>query len=261
MNEPREKLINFGFTFNESGVHTRRTMMLEELSLLLNYVKDPDATKEEYIRAICEDNCLGKRSGQNRKYAAKYLTELYSLDRNMLIFRVLNYFWTRDEKARPLLALLCAYTRDALLRMSATFILNYREGDVVNKIDLEEYINKIFPDRYSDNTLASVARNLIATWTKSGHLKGRYKKIRSKPHTTPGSTIYALFLSYLNGSRGELLLNTEYTRLLDCSTDEIIELSEAASRRGWISFKHIDNVIEVQFNGLLTKEEMEWVYE
>jgi hypothetical protein len=71
----------------------------------------------------------------------------------------------------------------------------------------------------------------------------------------------ALFLSYLAGARGQMLFETEYMRLLDCSTDQAIELAESASRRGWIVFKRIGNVIEVQFPGLLNKQEQDWVHE
>jgi hypothetical protein len=50
-------------------------------------------------------------------------------------------------------------------------------------------------------------------------------------------------------------------RIVDCSTDKAIELAESASRRGWIVFKRIGNVIEVQFPNLLSQQEQEWVRE
>jgi hypothetical protein len=71
----------------------------------------------------------------------------------------------------------------------------------------------------------------------------------------------ALFLGYLHGARGQLLFDSEYMRILDCSSDKAIELAESASRRGWIVFKRIGNVIEVQFPNLLSQQEQEWVRE
>ena len=38
-------------------------------------------------------------------------------------------------------------------------------------------------------------------------------------------------------------------------------MAEEASRRGWINFKRIGNVMEVQFTNLLTAQEREWIHE
>jgi len=256
-----QNITEFGFKLNGGSIHTRRTMMYDELYKLLSFVNNSDAKKEDYLKAIFENNCLGKRSGSNRSYSAKYLEELYTLDPSLLIFRVLRIFWDRDEVGRPLLALLCVIARDPLLRDSVPFIYDYQEGDLVNRLKLESYLKENSYDHYSDRTLTSITQNINSTWTKSGHLKGRAKKIRTKAAATPGSVAYALLLSYLTGARGEYLFNTQYTRVLDCSYSELLDLAEEASRRGWIVLKRIGEVIEVQFPSLLTKEELEWVNE
>jgi hypothetical protein len=259
--DSKAMLTRFGFKFNKGGTHTGRTMMLDELSLLLSYVNDPDASRADYISAIVEDNCLAKRSVQNRKLTAKYLTELYALNLEFPIFRVLLYFWKRDEEARPLLALLCAFARDPLLRMSMPFIFNHREGRIVSRVHLEEYIEERFPGRFSKNTLSSVAQNINATWTQSGHLKGRSKKIRAKARATPGAVAYAFFLAYLTGGRGKTLLHTEYARLLDSREDILLDLASGASRRGWIIFNRVADVLEIRFPNQLTTTEVGWVHE
>ncbi|MDX2030914.1 MAG: hypothetical protein SF339_09615 [Blastocatellia bacterium] len=250
--EEVEILSKLGFNLQKGGAHSSRTMMLEELRLLLSYVEMPGARKKDYVKAIIEENCLGKRSGRTRKLTAEYLIDLYALDRSVTLFRALLYFWNRDVEGQRLLALLSAYSRDAILRSSAPFVLNVPEGAAINRQALEEYIEGNEPHRFSKATLKSTAQNLNATWTQSGHLKGRIKKVRAKALATPGSAAYALFLGYLRGDRGEGLLTTEYARLLDCSPDRVIELAEDASRRGWIVFKRVGNVIEVLFNNLLT---------
>ncbi len=85
------------------------------------------------------------------------------------------------------------------------------------------------------------------TWTDSKHLVGKTTKTRTRANPTAGSVSYALFLGYLAGFRGESLLTTEYIHLQECSFGHCIELAEEASSRGWITFKHIEKVIEVQF--------------
>ena len=87
------------------------------------------------------------------------------------------------------------------------------------------------------------------------------RKVRSHANPTAGSVSYALLLGYLAGSRGQALFQTEYTKLLDCTFDKAIELAEEASRKGWIVFKRVDDVIEVLFPNLINQEEMEWLYE
>ena len=254
-------LSRFGFRFDNGSAHTARTMMLEDLQLLLSYVNHPDSSKNDYLKAIKEDNCLGKRSGKNRIITNRHLVYLYSLDPTMTIFRALRYFWERDIDGQPLMALLCSYSRDSVLRLSEPFIVQLTEGETTTREALEEYIDEKEPDRFSKATLKSTAQNLNSTWTKSGHLIGKVKKVRSRAIATPGSVSYALFLGYLTGIRGESLFTTEYTCLLNSSKASLIKLAEDASRRGWIVFKRIGNVMEVQFPNLLTAQEKEWIHE
>jgi len=239
--------------------------MLDELSLLISYVNNPEADRKEYLRAIeednCQDNCLGKQSGSARKLTAKHLVELYVLDPSITLFKSLLYFWCREPNGRPILALLFAYTRDAILRMSAPFILRFPEGTVVKREALEEFIDSHDPGRYSAATLRSTAQNLNSTWTKAGHLVGRRTKIRSKADPTPATVSFALLLGYLAGIRGEALFETEYAKILDCSISRALELAEMASLRGWIVFKRVGKIMEVLFPNLLTSQEMEWIRE
>lgn len=257
--ENTDKLSRFGFRLEKMGVHTSRTMMLEDLQLLLSCISSPDAAKSDYLRAIEEENCLGKRSGKSRKLTASHLVYLYSLDSSLAVFRALHYFWIRDVEGQPILALLCAYTRDATLRMSAPYILGFADGMSVGRADLENYIDSNYPGRFSKATLKSTAQNLNSTWTKSGHLTGKARKMRVIAKATLGSVAYALFLGYLTGIRGQSLFTSEYAALLDCSPDQAMELAEDASRHGWIIMKRIGNIVEVQFPKILTAQERGWI--
>jgi hypothetical protein len=251
----------FGFRNQRSGVHSARTMMLEELRLLLSYVDDPQADKSVYVQAIEKENCLSKRSGKTRSLTTRHLVDLYGLDPSITIFHALRFFWKRDPDGHPLLALLCAFARDSLLRGSATFIQNHSPGRIVSRQALEDFIDHQEPGRFSKATLKSTAQNINSTWTQSGHLQGRAKKVRTQAKATPGSVSYALLLGYLNGFRGESIFKTEYAKLLDCSFHHAIELATEASQKGWIVFKHLGEVIEVLFPNVLSQKEMEWVRE
>ncbi|OGR01706.1 MAG: hypothetical protein A2511_00985 [Deltaproteobacteria bacterium RIFOXYD12_FULL_50_9] len=256
-----DNLKKFGFAFPAGSPHVSRTMMLEELSILLDYMNDASASRDDYGRAIIEANCLGKRTGKNRLISRRYLVELYSLAPNLLLFRALLFFWQRDKAGRSLIALLCAYARDPLLSASAKYILPLPAGSLVNRQSMETYLDTLAPGRYSLGKLASNAKNLNSTWTQTGHLVGRSSKIRNRAVPTVGSVSYALLLGYLIGERGVGLFQTDYVKLLDCSFERAIELAEDASRRGWIILKRMGDVIEVAFPNLITAEEMGWVRE
>lgn len=250
-----------GFSYGRGGAHSSRTMMLAELHALLSYVEATDATKAEYLEAIQSANCLGKRSGKTRTLTSRHLVDLYALDPNVLVFRVLRFFWQRDAIGQPLLAMLCAYARDPILRITAPFVLSFQEGATITRDAIEELIEAQEPGRFSKATLKSTAQNINSSWTKSGHLTGRARKFRSHAVATPGTVSFALLLGYVSGLRGESLFRSEFTKLLDSSFEKTIELAEDASRRGWISLKRVGQVVEVLFPNLITAQEMEWLRE
>ncbi|OQX93164.1 MAG: hypothetical protein B6I17_03950 [Tenericutes bacterium 4572_104] len=254
-------LDKYGFSFKKGSVHTKRTMMLNELTTLFNYIDDIDASYEMYKEAIIDENCTGKPSGSTRKFTANYLRDLYILDTNKVLFRALCFFWERAPEARPILAFLTAYVRDPLLQNITPFILRLEENQPPSKVELEEFIENLYPDRYSPVMKASLGRNLLSTWTQAGFLVGRRNKTRVKSNVTAGAISYALLISYLAGNRGENLLENKYANNLECSFEDKIDLASEASRKGWIVLKRIGKVIEVQFPNLLTDEEMEWLRE
>ncbi|WP_293815459.1 hypothetical protein, partial [Thiolapillus sp.] len=247
---PKSTRANFGFGLDQAGSHNARTMMLDELTSLFQCVSNPNSEKTDYAHAIIDENCLGKRSEKTRKITFRHLASLYGLDQSLVLFRVLRYFWERDEAGRAQLALLACYARDSILRATAPFILDLPVGTTIEREATEEFIESVMPERFSKATLKSTAQNINGTWTRSGHLQGRTRKQRTLVEATVGSISYALLLSYLSGYRGSALFHTPYIKLLDCSFDKAIERAEEASRRGWIIFKRIGDVMEVQFPNL-----------
>ena len=258
---PNQPPTRFGFRLQRSSTHTSRRMMLEELRGVLSYVDRPEAGKAEYRRAIDDENCLGKRSSKTRLLTYRHLCNLYALDPSLILFRTLVYFWQHDPCGQPLLALLCAYARDAILRSTASFILPFPEGTTVTRGALEAFIDATEPGRFSNATLTSTAQNINATWTQAGHLAGHRHKVRAKALPTAGSVAYALLLGYLSGSRGQALFTTEYARLLDVSCEQKMQLAAEACRRGWLVFKRVGEVIEVLFPHLIQAQELEWLRE
>lgn len=246
-----DELKKLGFAFGKNSVHVSRTMMFEDLQRLLIYIDDPTREQADYRRAVVDDNCLGKRSSATRRLTYRFLVGLYSLDPSVILFRSLRYFWTRDELGQPLLALLCAYCRDPILRSTSSLLIDAPEGTVVRREDLEDLVETKEPGRFSKVTVTSIAQHVNSTFTKSGHLRGKAKKVRSRATPTVGSVSYALLLGYLSGARGVSLFETPYAKLLDCGTEQLIDMAQTASQRGWLVFNHVGNVIEVLFPGFV----------
>ena len=257
----KKKLERLGFSYERGGVHTARTMMLVELRALLSFMDATNAARTDYLQAIQTANCLGKRSGKTRTLTFRHLADLYALDPCLLVFRTLRFFWQRDVDGQPLLAALCAYSRDPIVRDTAPFVLAFQEGATLSREVMEEFIDAKQPGRFSKATLKSTAQNINSSWTQSGHLAGRARKVRARAVATPGSASLALLLGYVSGLRGESLFKSDFTQMLDCSFEKMIELAEDASRRGWISLKRAGQVVEVLFPNLITAQEMEWLRE
>ena len=245
----------FGFRSGDRGTHTCRTIMLDELSTLLDSVA-PDAGRTDYLAAIIENNALEKQTVATRKLTAQRLKELYALESSVPLFRVLRRFWRDDAAGRPLLALLCALSRDPLLRVTAEPVLMLTNGEELSRQEITNAIRTAVGSRFNDNTLDKVVRNASSSWVQSGHLQGRVRKFRHLVRPTPLSTAYALMLGYLEGLRGGRLFETPWTRVLDASAAELRDVAAEAKRLGGLDLKAAGDVIEVSFNGVLTPQEI-----
>jgi hypothetical protein len=245
----------FGFKTGISGAHLARTMMLADLTVLLA-AAPKEAKREDFNRLIVEENVLGKRTTSNRWLTARHLADLYALHHSVTVFRLLRFFWDTDLPARPMLALLCAQARDAVLRLSANKVLDTKPGEALRSEDFVNFFNHELPGRFSQAMTLSLAQNVAASWAQAGFFTGKVTKVRIRPIVTPATAAYALALGYLCGSHGQLLIESQWARLLDVPRDQVIRLAQEASKRGWLDFKGAGNVFEINFRQLLTPTEI-----
>lgn len=239
-----------GFRSGPKGTQTSRTIMLAELRQLLDAV-GPEAGRSDYLDAIVIENVLAKQTTSNRRISAQRLSELYALDPDTILFSALRQLWAVDEPARPLLACLCANARDPLLRTTGAFVLQAAEGAVVTKADLAEAVEQAWPDRFNPSILEKIGRNAASSWTQSGHLVGRSRKARTRVTATPSAAAYAALLGRLQGLGARQLLDSYWAALLDCNTSTLDALLFQASRRGWMEYRRVGDVLQVGFEWLL----------
>ena len=233
-----------GFRFGDRGTQTSRTIMLSELTELLRAVP-AEAERADYASAIIEDNVLGKQTVANRRHTNQNLGELYGLDHKYPVFRVLRRLWDMDEEGHPLLAILCALTRDPLLRLAAASVLKLPQGaELVRANFLAEMLHSTGA-RLNPSILDKVARNAGSSLTQSGHLEGRVRKLRRKVQPTFGPAAFALWLGSLEGLAGEQLLNCRWAGILDRSGTEMIELVLQAKQKGLLHALVGGGVVEI----------------
>ena len=243
-----------GFRFGDTGTHTSRTIMLDELSSALRVCK-PQAARADYVAAIIDENCLGKHTQSTRKITLQRLTELYALDDKVTLFRVARHFWYADEKAHGLIALLLSLSRDPLLRATAPPVLALASGEEIARQKFTDAIRAAVAGRLNDATLDKVVRNAASSWTQSGHLDGRSRKRRLAVTPTPGAVAFALLLGYMLGARGQGLFETLFARLLDRDANELSFMAMDAKRLGLLDIKSGGGMLVVSFDGILTDKE------
>jgi len=254
-----DALTAFGFRFGDKGTHTSRTIMLHELEALLQSCPK-ESIRTEYDQAVIDHNCLGKQTVASRELSAQRLRELYALDPTVPLFRLMRNFWDLDEKSKPLLAIFTALARDPLLRMSAETIIDITPGHELSRQKLVAALTASLRLRLNESTIDKVLRNSASSWTQSGHLNGRMRKVRKRVEPPIAAVTYALLLGFLLGHRGAALLHTLWAQLLDLGEGRILELAIDAKRMGLLEMSQAGGVMMISFNTLLTEEERRQAY-
>lgn len=241
-----ERCIRAGFKFGSSGPHISRTMMLDEISRILD-VLPPKASRADYRTAIVEQNILGKSTEATRKESFRRLRELYALEPAVPLFGVFRQLDTADPTARPLLSLLLTCARDPLLRSTIPVILGAREGDPLGAEQFDGALDKVFPGHLKAKIRAATARHIASTWEQSGHLLGRATKTRSRVVARPAALVMALILGTLQDVHGASLFGTVWCQILDVNAVQAHTLAAQAHREGLLDLRAVGTVVEVTF--------------
>lgn len=236
---------------NSVSAHAGRTIMVNELSLLLS-VTPQNSSFDELRKRVYDDNILQKSSVSGRKKSFYHLKQSYGLDIQTPVFRALRFLWDFDAGERRMLALQCALARDTILRASAPGILSLQAGEEARKEPLMDLVEKEYPQRYSPKSVKAISEHLLSSWAQSGHLEGKMRKIRTKATAGPASLTYALFLGYLSGVQGNPLFRTVWADVLDATDTEIRGYVGESMRKGWLIYKDAGGIVEISFPSTFT---------
>ena len=248
-----------GFSVNTAGAHLARSMMLNELTRLLQSTSST-ATTDQYRHAIVEENLLGKPTYSSRLNTFKHLSDLYSLDGSLTLFRLLRRFATDEPASLPQLALICSFCRDPQLRESFRLIERLTSGEELPRQRMVDHLETLYPSRYSASMKTTLAQHVNTTWSKSGHLSGRTKKFRQMPKPTLTGTVYAMLAGYLLGQRGTVLTGGLMSKLVGTNSLQAISMLQAGGSRNWCRVRHGGDVLQIDFSLLLSPHEQELIH-
>ena len=243
-----------------SGVRTSaitsQSIGVDSLAVLLQAVP-PEAQSAAYAEAVLVDNLLGMERMSARQNRLNTLQRLYQLRRESVLFRALRDLWPLDEAGQPVLAGLCAMTRDTVFRATAELVAELGVGEEVTTDSFAAAIEAAFPGAYRENTVRTIATKASISWEQTGHLvdvsAGQRVRIRERVTAAsgPSSVAYALLLGHLQGHRGEALFESIWARVLDRPRSRLLDLAATASQQGMLEFRSSGGVIEVGFAQLL----------
>jgi hypothetical protein len=233
-----------GFRLIPGGTHLSRTMMLTELRHVLE--TEPRPTRERLKSLVLDENVLRKRTGSARRLSLRHLRELYGLSAPLPVLRVMIALWPRAGEGQPMLALLAALARELPLRESAEVVLAAPAGARVRAADIARFFEERYSGRYTAKMIGKISRNCASSWTQSGHLKGRVRKVRSKPVVSPAAAAYAALLGSLAGFGGPALLASPWIAVLDRSEAEVLALLRRAEGEGLLRLRAGGDVIEIE---------------
>lgn len=238
-----------GFRFGAKGTHTSRTLMIEDLAVLLSATR-LDATRKDYAAAIIEMNCLAKPTASSRRLTNQRIGELYALEPAIPIFRMFRRLWDLDPAGRALLALQCGIARDPLLAATAAAVLSLPAGSEFQREPTSAALRDVVGDRMNDSVLAKVVRNAASSWAQAGHLVGRTFKKRRTVEPTACTVAFGLYLGHAVGFRGAELFSSGWIAVLDCPPPKARNLALEAKRIGLLDLRVAGNIIELNLDRL-----------
>jgi len=239
----------------EKTIHTGRTMMFKELSKVMDHAIIDD----RYMDSL-NQNISNKRTKSNQGYTTGKLKKLYSFDLKYLPFKLFKYFWQiSEEKDKPIITLVYALGEDFLLGESYPVIASTKLGDKVTVEKLEENIEALHPNLYTENTRKSAAQNIASSWKQAGFITGKVKNIRTQPHIGYHAVAFAFLMAYCNGERGDFILSSKWAKALCLRESQLREFSIEAAKRDLLQYQFAGNVTSISFNFLFNKLDIDGI--
>jgi len=238
--------------FSDSGVMSSRSVMLPELSQLLN-AAHADADTSAFQSLVVEQDILHKPSRANRVKTFSFLKSLYGLNTNQALYREFSRLAKLSPADFLILAGTLAFAREPVLRNCADMVIGIDVGKSLGREDFENWIRQHMPSRYSESMYVSFSHNLYASFYQLGFLGEASGKIRirKRRELRPAVVAYAAFLDWLYGLNGMNLLEGAYMKTLELSKDQSLSLISSAGQQGLLRVALAGGVLQLDFSSWL----------
>lgn len=227
--------------------------MFQELEKVMDFVHETD----EYSKAM-EANVFGKKSSDGIKKTSVFLSRIYSFDPEAPNFKAFRYFWQISEQSeKQLLVFLFAFGQDYLLFESADVISQTPLGDKVSVEAFKKNLEKFYPNKYSAVTSHSIGKNLASSWKQAGFIEGKTKNIRVQPEISYRVAAFAFLLAFLQGDRGEYIMNNPIVKSLCLGGNRLRELAVEAAKQDLLQYHYGGSLTSFAFPELMSKLNIE----
>jgi hypothetical protein len=238
----KTSVTEFGLKLSGGGVHQSKTMMSVDIDKVIVGIQSTNISPKTLV---VEDNILSKSTVSTRKITYAKLKTLYGLEAQppiCLVMKALRYI---APESKELLYLLTSLGRDPLLRDSAEALMGAPIGERVSWPFIAEVFQTKYPERFTPKMLKSLSQNCASTWTQSGHLEGRVKKIRRRITPQPHVVAFGALLANVCGFGGPALLESLWIKLLDINSGQALDLLRQAEAQGLVRVRSVGDVLEI----------------
>ena len=234
--------------FSQSVVMSSRSVMLRELRDLVS-IAPADSDTLALQRLVVDEDALHKPSAANRIKTFSFLRSLYGLNPHLPIYREFSRLCHLSPVDTTVLAGSLAFSREPVLKACANMVLDTPIGKPLGREDFEAWVRQYAPGRYSQAMYASFSHNLYASFFQLGFLSEAAGKtrIRKRRDVRPAAVAYAAFLDWLTGLNGITLLTGAFSKTLELTKDEHLNLLSAAGQQGLLRVALAGGVLQLDF--------------
>ena len=241
----------WGFRSGERGTHTTRTIMLEELSLLLE-AAPVLASDVDYAHVVIDENCLGKRTRASRKLTLQRLTELYGLNRRLVLFRVVGDLWGASQLQSPAPG---PAARAGARPVAPGYQVRrdphpIRPGDLQTIHDRRVGGSRRSPEPADDGQ--GRAQRLVFVDPVRGSARQQHQDPTACVRDACGHRVRAAGrVRDRQAGPTPVRFETPWCAILDAGAEELVEPAAAAKRLGLLDLKRSEPMIDVSFATML----------
>ena len=145
--------------------------------------------------------------------------------------------------------------RDSLFRTATSALLERHLGQTLTRQEVAALLDEFSAGRLSPGELRHTAGNVLSSWAQTGLIASVEQPCRQAPLATATTCAFALFLGWLEGGRGQLLLRTAFAQLVAEEAGSVLTLASHAAQRGLLELLNAGGVVEIRFPGYLTISE------